>query len=229
MPKALLCEKWELPITDGKTGFFKHTNVSELSRRAKCFEWLVQDIPFGKTVIEYFGGIGLQSVIIEETINPLFHDIYDIDEDCVEQLKIVFKDKPVTVALKDAKEAMGATNSDIAILDFPNMTAKHYEEWDEPLGRLFRSKPKLVEITDVGNRYLHLHRPLYSEILGQTVTTIEDYISAISKFLYQKYDYSVVKAAYKSGTSYMFLGNVSPETIEFKYVGPDKSGFRYIE
>lgn len=227
---ALLCEKWEIPLKEGEEGFFAHTNISELSRRAICFEWLLTGVPEGKTITEYFGGIGLQSVIIQNVIKPAIHVINEINEECVSQLEMVFKDTPgVSVGLRDAKEVLALNNTDIAILDFPDMTGKHYEEWHLQLQDLFDTKPRLVEITDVGNRYLHLHKNLYSSILGQEIETIEDYIRAISGYFYQKYGYSVIKAAYKSGTSYMFLAPVEPGEIDFLHVTSNKDGFRYLE
>lgn len=228
MKTAIVCEKWELPIEDGESGFFAHTKIGELSRRALCFEWLLKDIPPGKSITEYFGGIGLQSVIIQELAQPSEHTIYDIDSDCVNQLRSIFKGKAVSIDQFDAREKMPECNSDIAILDFPDMTANKYTKWAEPLEGLFASRPKVVEITDVGNRYLHLWLSKYSEILGYDIKTIPDYITGISKYLYNKYEYSVFRAAYKSGTSYMLLANTPPDEIDLYRVGPNKSGFRYI-
>jgi len=228
--RALICDKWEFPIIDGQSGFFKHTNISELSRRAICFEWLIDGVPKDKTVTEYFGGIGLQSVIIQNSMKPSRHSIFDIDPDCISQIASLYQDtEAVKVELQDAKEIMGTSDDDVIILDFPNMTAKHYSEWAEPLAAVFSKHPKLVEITDVGNRYLHLHRNLYSVLLGNNVDTIPDYIEAISRYLYSLYGYSVIKAAYKSGTSYMFLGETEPQTPDMLHVTSNPSGFRYIE
>lgn len=227
LAKALLCEKWEFSFdADKKGGFFKHTNVSELSRRAKCFEWLLEGIPEGKKVVEYFAGIGLQSVIIQELIKPSEHWVYDIEPECCEQLSGL--GYPLTVTQADAKKIMDTNFSEIVFLDFPDMTAIHYKEWSEQFEQLFATQPKLVEITDVGNRYLHLHTGKYSEALGSAVTDIPSYIHAISKYFASNSDYSVVKAAYKAGTSYMLLAAVKDWEIEMHHVGPDKTGFRYL-
>lgn len=229
MAKALICEKWELPLGIGEGGFWAHTNTGELSRRALCFEWLIKDIPIGLSVAEYFGGIGLQSVIIRNIIRPMVHYILDLDKDCFGQLTMAFGDEPgVAVMQLDATVSMTTIRADIAILDFPSMTAKHYEDWMIPLRTLFLGRPKFVEITDVGNRYLHLHKKLYSEILDSPIDGIDSYITTLSKFFRKNFDYSVVKAAYKSGTSYMLLAQEGVSGIEFKRFGPDKSGFRYI-
>lgn len=237
MKKALVCEKWELPIYDGRSGFFSHTNIGELSRRAICFEWLMESVAGGiylpqkeESVAEFFGGIGLQTVIIQNILKPDMHWVSDYDKDCYEQLVMNFSGKPgVYVHKADAKDVMKSIDANIIILDFPNMTAKHYKDWEEPLGVLFSKRPSIVEITDVGNRYLHLHRNLYSDILDYRVDTIEDYILGISRYLLKRFGYQVFQAAYKSGTSYMLASAKPVEDINFLRVGPNPHGFRYLD
>lgn len=227
---AIICEKWELNILDGQGGFFAHTNISELSRRAICFEWLMQWLPKGISVTEYFGGIGLQSLIIQKIVAPVIHKVFDLDIECVYQLSMSLKGYPVSVAKYDARNAMPVNSTKVAILDFPNMTAKRYDEWQLPLSELLLiRKPEFVEITDVGNRFLHLHTGQYSEILGREIETISDYILGISDYVNKNYGYSVFKAAYKSGTSYMLFKPGIFEEVEFFHVGPNKNGFRYLD
>lgn len=238
MPKGLICEKWELPLIEtekgSKSSFFSHTNRGELSRRALAFEWLLDGIPEDKVWLEPFGGIGLQSVIIQNICKPSTHIVSDLDESCASQLSLVMKqfNGKVAVGNADAIDAINAFSEspDVIVLDFPNFTPMKFDQWEPVLTAAFGRAPKLVEVTDVSLRFLHLHKKRYSEILETEIETKEDYILAMSKYLHSKYDYSVVKAAYKSGTAYMAFGNVPyHEEPEMKFFGSDMSGFRYID
>lgn len=233
MPKGLICEKWELPMLDETSGFFAHTNRGELSRRALAFEWLVDGVPEDKVWMEPFAGIGLQSVIIKNVTNPKMQYLSDIDEACVRQLHLVLpEDDKIIINEGDAYHMLTHLDDnpvDVMVLDFPNFTPVKFEQWKPVLDEAFRKGPKLVEITDVSPRFLHLHKNLYSEILGAEINTKEDYIRAISKYIHDHYYYSVVKAGYKAGTAYMALGNVNIEDPEIKFFGPDMSGFRYLD
>lgn len=237
MPKGLICEKWELPLLDtgenSKSSFFSHTNQGELSRRALAFEWLITGIPEDKAWLEPFGGIGLQSIIIQNISKPGAHFISDLDEACFHQLQSVMEPYPnVNLACGDAQVILEsfAPHAEVVVLDFPNMTPHKLPIWTNVLDNVFlERKPRLVEFTDVSPRFLHLHKGKYSEILGEPIETKEDYIRALSKYLSRNYDYSVVKAAYKSSTAYMALGNVPYEEPEMKFFGPDMSGFRYLD
>lgn len=228
---ALICEKWNIVLDDqGKSGFFQYMEPNEISRRSAAMEWLLEDLPHAIKVVEYFGGVGVQSVIIQGLLKPKTHHIFELDEDCIRQLKMLYDGNPfITVALGDAKETMGTIEADLVMLDYHNMTAKHLEEWETQLTAVFAKKPRWVELTDIAARYLHLHRPLYSSILGAEVTDIQSYIRGISCYLWRKYGYSISKAAYKATSCYMLLDsdeNLEPEFLNVKDL---TKSFRYLE
>lgn len=238
MPKGLICGKWEIPLLKAEPGtkssFLSHVNAGELSRRALCFEWLIDGIPEEKTWLEPFGGIGLQSIIIQNVAKPSSHLISDLDANCAAQVGSLMKDAPgVMTACGDALDIMTSLmpDADVVVLDFPNMTPHKFPIWRNVMDHVFlERKPRLVEFTDVSPRFLHLHKAKYSETLGSPIETKEDYILALSKYMHRHYEYSVVKAAYKSSTAYMCLGSVPyHEEPEMKFFGPDMSGFRYID
>lgn len=228
--KALIANKWELPIIEGKQGgFFSHLNPRDISKRVQCIRWLFEGLPTPSSATEYFGGIGVQSTLVRKILAPREHYIFDIDLDCVEQLDYLFG-KVAKVSKGDAKELMlkDDPDSDLVLLDFPNMTARHFGSWGDQFHNVFRKLPEYVTVTDIAYRYLHLHKPLYSTVLEKKIDTVEDYINATSKYFRVRFDYNVEKAAVRNGACYLLLSknNVEPQIQHFKDPG---DGFRFIE
>src|ERR1044072_8681495 len=119
---ALICDKWDLPIlpgnpnklASGAKGYYEYINErpKETGKNALCIEWLINKLPRDLmycSVIENFGGVGVFSTIIENMLQPTWHWIFDIDEDCRAQLENAFKDNEnVSIFHGDAQYELGA-------------------------------------------------------------------------------------------------------------------------
>ena len=148
--------------------------------------------------------------MVEKLLEPSSHKLYDIDPDCVKQLKHLFGEN---AQYGDANELMGTVPAVFIMLDFPVFTAFREHQWN--LERVFKSGPKYVTIADIANQRMGIHRDLYTKMFNRPVHNNEDYITAMSDRWYEKYGYSVRKAAYHI-FSFMLLSPDPPDKIDFK-------------
>ena len=181
-------------------------------RNALCSEYIIKDLPKGLSVVEHFGGAGFLGVMIEKLLQPSSHILFDIDEDCVAQLKYLFGDRAM---YGNAKEMMGKIPADYIALDFPVFTAFREHEWN--LGAVFATRPSYVSIADIANQRIGIHRELYTKMFGQGVHNNEDYVRALSNRWFKNYGYSVKKCAYHI-FSFMLLTPEPPGEIDFRDV-----------
>ena len=90
MKSVSICNRWEMPLLEGKGGHYRYLDTAS-QRNAECFLHLVEalspEAPRVDSVVEYFGGVGIFSTIIQRTIHPLQHWAFDVDLDCVRQLQ----------------------------------------------------------------------------------------------------------------------------------------------
>lgn len=192
-----VCGKWPLAIAPGETGFFAH--LANAQKNAACFEAVIQGLPTGLLVSEHFGGVGVGSVVIQNVLKPSSHYIWDIDEDCLRQLQATFQTPGIHVAYGDAKETMGAIDAGIVVLDLPYHTVRHHDEWEPNWTNVFKRRPLAVVWPDAACRRLHLHRHLYSGML-KYVNDNRAYIWSYSRWLYERYGYSIRRAAWHAYT-----------------------------
>jgi hypothetical protein len=204
-----------LPVLGNQTrsGFiqFLWTHRRRSERSAACMEFLIKDLPKGISVVEHFGGAGLIGVVIEKILQPSSHKLFDVDEDCINQLKHTFGDE--NAAYGDAKEIMGTIYADLILMDIPWFNEFHAHEWPN-LPKVFELKPQFVEISDTANQRLGIHREILSKRLNYPIVNNEDYITAMSHKFYKKYGYSVRKCGYHQ-FSFMLLTEGGPTEIEF--------------
>lgn len=140
------------------------------------------------------------SVVIQNVLKPVSHLIYDIDEDCVRQLKATFDGQPgIWTGYGDAKELMGHVQASIVVLDHPYHTVRTHDEWAEQWDLVFRNNPLAVIWPDAACRRLHLHRHLYEPML-KYVSSNRAYIWSYSRWLYERYGYSIRRAAWHAYT-----------------------------
>ncbi len=199
-----ICDQWPLKLRAGFGGHFAYLDTAS-KRNAACFLSLLGGIPQGTSVVEYFGGVGIFSTIIQNVIRPTYHRAFDIDDDCVAQLQTLDR---VGASYGDAKQTMGTIDAQMVVLDFAVATAKHHDEW--PWGRVCSAKPNYIVWSDTALRRLGLHRELYSRIFGTPIVSHEDYVRAYSRLLWDRYGYSVTREAHHV-YSYMRAEPVPPQ------------------
>ena len=237
MRKALICDKWELDLLDNGTGgHFKwlNKNIRAIGHNALCQEWLFQQAQLkGVSVVEPFGGLGIASVIIEHMLEPSFHLVTEIDEDCINQLHYALsKYVDVQVGKGDAKQVLlNPPQAEFYVLDFASFTIGQYAEWKEQFAAVFKKRPRAVQWFDSAASHIHLHKKLYSKLFNLHVVTREDYATAMSNFMWATHGYSITHAAYepRAGMTY-FLGQAcSPGKIVFYAPNKEDVGFKFVE
>ena|SRR3990167_3760642 len=225
MPKALICEKWEMEFEeyvpeDGKKPFENRPfldnifrdGLKDVSDSAEASYKLLSGLPTGKTVVEFFGGIGLQSLIVENLLHPIEHVVLDKDSQCVEHLKRVFQNYPdVLIAQADAWEAMKVYVGDIFLLDWI-WTPRRWNEHKESLDALFIQKPLAVTFFDSTKPYFPTNRKRYAAMFGCEINSFYDYVVSLSNFIIARYGYAISKVAYCSNRGTFCL--LQPAPIE---------------
>lgn len=190
MTATLVCGQYPLELLPGFGGHYAYLNTAS-SKNAACFLHLVKFLPRVSTVVEYFGGVGQFSTILQQICRPGSHYAFDIDVDCVRQLQSL---KGLRAEQGDAKQTMGTIAADLVVLDFAYATIKHFEEW--PWERVFAQRPQYVIWSDTAARRIGLHRALYSKLFGTSIVSNQDYYAAFSDFIYDRFGYSVRRVAH---------------------------------
>lgn len=232
MTATLVCGKYPLELLPGSGGHYAYLNTVS-QKNAACFEHLIAGLPRVSIVVEYFGGVGQFSTILQQVCRPGSHYAFDLDPDCVRQLESI---PGVRASQGDAKQTMGTIAADLVVLDFAYATIKHHDEW--PWDRVFAKRPERVIWSDTAARRIGLHRDLYSKIFGTPIVSNEDYFRAYSKFVWARYGYSVTRVAHHQ-YSYLLaeptpysdrieITKVSSATarINEDHVGPATGGLR---
>lgn len=186
---------------------FIATNIPMIDAKARATEWLLSDIPKVDEVIEFFGGVGLSSTIIRGILQPSSHWIGEIDENCVRHLKKHFSADKVTVEKINAYRSMRTKiyrepNTRIAaFLDFSTFSILDFikkknvlESWLNVL----KYKPDVLGFTDTTLSRFHTHRKQYTKFFCKIIRCPKDYFTEFSNWLYQEFQYSIVKTAYRS-------------------------------
>lgn len=226
MKTALLCNKWKLPLLDGSGGYFQDLKFQYLNRRCLCLEWLFTDAEKCETAVDFFGGVGIIETIVTNMVKPVEFDIYDIDDDCLRQLKQAFPN--ANVEYGDATKTMVNTKHyDLAVIDHPYLTPKRWLDWDKEFDGVFAMQPKLVEIA-IAVRRLPLLMEVYSRYLNHEVTDIPSYVMGISKRLHSKYGYSVIKAASLFTSVYVLVAKGEVKTPEYIHITDTDGGFQWL-
>lgn len=146
---------------------------------------------------EYFGGMGVQAMMINEVFAPKHHTVLEFSEQAVRHMKreLDFATEP-TVLHRDSYDPSSCMPADLVALDFGDLTAwktRDGEHHRKLLNRVFAHRPKAVLLTDIACRYLHLHRERYETLLGPgTCESYETYLYALVKRLEDLYGYTLV-------------------------------------
>lgn len=156
---------------------------------------------------EYFGGMGAQSLMIQDTFGPERHTVMDYSAEAV---KHIAREVPSVLAMQaDAYDGMPAWPADLVGLDFGDLTAWKTREGQphrELLDRVFEASPKAVVLTDIACRYLHLHRERYESLLGEgTCASYPQYLAGLLARLQDLYGYRLHRGYWDRWSAVMAL------------------------
>lgn len=159
------------------------------------------------TAMEYFGGLGAQSLMIQDTFAPEDHVALDYSAEAVNHIEV---NVPGVRALQaDSYDTTSYAPADIVGLDFGDLTAWKTREGEKHralLDRVFAGEPKGVVLTDVACRFLHLNRERYESLLGTgTCGSYPDYLYALANRLEELYGYRMVGGYWHRWSTVMAL------------------------
>jgi hypothetical protein len=163
-----------------------------------------------ETAREYFGGMGAQSLMIQDLFFPAEHIVSDYSRQAVEHLR---RELPecVTVTQSDAYRDQLVNNgvADLVGLDFGDLTVwktRDGQPHRKLLDRVFENEPMAVVFTDISCRYLHLHRERYESLLGPgTCDTYPHYLEALLQRFQLLYGYTLCAGYYDRWSAVMAL------------------------
>ena len=168
----------------------------------------LQGIPIS-SAHECFGGMGAQSLMIEDLFSPQIHTIGEYSLDAVDHLARLLEPMPgVLVSQLDAY-VDELPVAELYGLDFGDLTAWKTRD-DQPhrklLDRVFANEPKAVVFTDIACRYLHLHVDRYESLLGPgTCSSYGTYLRAFLARLEVLYGYSLLAGYWDRWSTVMAL------------------------
>lgn len=171
------------------------------------------------SVLEYFGGLGAQALIVEDLFSPGVHVVADYSSEAVEHMKRALPSS-VVVRQGDAYDPANDDSAGLVVLDFGDLTAWKAQP-STPRGglldRVFAHEPMAVVLTDIAARYLHLQKKSYEPILGQgTCESYPQYLRAFADHLQARYGYVLHEANYTRWSAVM---SFIPEALSTKYSG----------
>lgn len=159
---------------------------------------------------ESFGGMGAQSLMIEDLFAPQTHSVGEYSNEAVDHLRKLLSPMESTVVNRiDAYADPLPRDMDLYGLDFGDLTVwktRDGEPHRELLDEVFSNEPKAVVFTDIACRYLHLHVSRYESLLGPgTCSSYGTYLRALLARLEVLYGYSLVAGYWDRWSTVMAL------------------------
>lgn len=213
-----ICERWLVPapaVRAGRAPWFydwARTRTAEVSAHltagycAYRSLGLVYEPGEIVTAREYFGGLGAQSLMIQERFTPEEHTVLDLSPDAVHHLSDLlltyFRHRPVRVHQADSYDPGTYRPADLVGLDFGDLTAWRLRPGEAQrtlLDRVIAGKPKAVVLTDVAGPRLHLHRERYSQVLHtqpERIRSYAAYLEGLTDWMRAHYGYHPVRGYY---------------------------------
>ena len=160
-----------------------------------------------ESVIEFFGGVGLGTGIVQKLFQPKIHRVYEIASECLSHLQEQSFSSRIMVSYGDAgKTMLEADYADLMFCDFPLMNPMRLENWRAQLSHVFGLSPKAIYMNDTSFWSRHLHRERYARPLGKRVlNSDEEYILAYSEKMHSEYGYSIEASAIHHGASFLYV------------------------
>jgi len=210
MKKLVICNQWEIPVDENLFGmkpqkwqpFFQHFSsrrMPELALFTQCWYRLVEYIAVNSntnvnSVVEYFGGAGRASKIVQGLLYPNHHIIVEYDDLVCEHLRNAFKNVPgVVIVNGDSYELAGTYACDLVSWDedFTLHRLLYNTKVSGAISRLFYNEPRFVQIADMAASRFPLNRKVYSVDSGVNMNKVDDYYVGLSEVLYKLFGYSI--------------------------------------
>lgn len=209
-----ICEKWTMYVQPPTEKWFLDYAVRSPKdsgvhlTAGLCSYQLVKELGIEvDSAIEFFGGIGAQSLMIQDLFAPAHHVVMDYSQEAVTHIKAQVPG--VTVFQADSYDPMWTHRADLVGLDFGDLTVWKTRKGEPHRGlldRVFAEEPKAVVLTDIACRYLHLHRDRYEKLLGRgTCSSYEKYLDAFAVYLEALYGYRMVGGFHHRWSTVMAL------------------------
>lgn len=160
------------------------------------------------SAVEYFGGIGAQSLMIQDLFKPSSHLSLEYSEEALRHMQ-THSPLEVDTRMADSYDPGNYTAADLVGLDFGDLTVWKTREGEKHralLDRVFAGEPQAVVLTDVACRFMHLHRERYEALLGpESCATYPRYLEALADRLEGLYGYVVVGGYWDRWSTVMAL------------------------
>lgn len=209
-----VCEKWTMYTNEPTEEWFldyvvrSHRDAGiHLTAGWHAYQAL-GELPIN-SALEYFGGMGAQSLMIQELFWPGRHTVFDNSEEAIKHIRENVEGCTDT-RQADSYDSGNYHAADLVGLDFGDLTVwrtREGEKHRDLLDRTFlMTHPKAVVLTDVACRYLHLHRERYETLLGAgTCASYPSYLEALADRLEELYGYVMVGGFYHRWSTVMAL------------------------
>lgn len=213
-----ICHKWTIEIPDDVLStndnpgsiarpytYYIDNKLADIGYQAWCREYMLRSLAGVRTVVEYFGGIGVDAAITEGVFGLEGHMLIDLDAGCVDILHCNYPDAEVIQG--DFIESAGI-EADLALCDFERFTILHITRNRKGVGDALGNVLSACDcciVTDSAVSRLHLNVDIYSKASGVIVEDMLTYLQAVSVVSYDLYGFSVVMAAYGPHASFIAL------------------------
>lgn len=207
-----VCERWRLHIGDPDHGpvsgarwflDWVRSEPEQVSRHltAGFMAYAALQAHYGRaleTAREYFGGIGAQTMMIQELLRPRLHTVVDINEDAATLLGTA-GGQGVRAVRADAYSPESYAGAELVGLDFGDLTAwrlRPGQPQRELLDRVMSGRPGAVVLTDIAGPRLHLHRDRYAQVLRvppERLTRYDVYLDGLNDWMRAHYGYALLR------------------------------------
>lgn len=209
-------------IEDRDYFVFVEEKAREVDKERECFRAILSDLNPCDHVWEAFGGIGLlHQLLVKEFGWTPQYQTWEHSARCVEYLQGLDPSMEVTLGDSFQMEIPLARPNALFSLDFNTFTplrAERDAKYLDLVTRVCAAQPRWLQVTDSAVNRLHLNFGPYTQLFGRPITDLPSYLKSVSRWFYDRFGYSVRKAAYHHGASYLLLSR-EPAT-NFKVVKP---------
>lgn len=238
--RVIICEQWELNLANPAEDDFKWSYVNYLTKNKAASQHFTNTYHLYKillehyqpsdirSITEYFGGVGAESIIAHNLVNPYEHTVIEFGEHAAKHLANELP-RPIEVIHADAFAPESHVPADLVSLDWDNGTVWRTREGEPHRGlldRVFADKPRAVLMSDQAARYRHLNVERYESLLGKgTCCNYPSYIVAYAQRIEELYGYRLRAAYYRSVSSKMLflprnmVDKVTVQPVEASPVG----------
>ncbi len=153
-----------------------------------------------RRVVDFFCGAGLAFAWVKEEIKPVESHVWDFDPFCLRHLQ---RNYPEGVSIHSANSLLpgeGAEHVDestFILFDSNNFTALDVvrnRDKGAALARALARGPRAVAVSDCTYWKLHVNYGPYSKALGAPIKDRTSYLNVWSRYLYDRFGYSITEA-----------------------------------